>query len=208
MTFNLTVIETKLSLLAWRDAQLCAITAQFETAWPALEQAIDRHVAEMPLWKVAKAHVDMRQLAHRLIAPWAEDQGREAAARAQEGLSEILESLPRGSLSEHTRTALPALAGVGLIAASVVAVPAVVTYATVTTPLLLAGGTVIAALSLTGSSALGRAKRRTRDHLAERLKSHARTAVFGDGQAPSAPCLLNNLQALVLKAGQREMETA
>lgn len=36
-----------------------------------------------------------------LIAPWAEEQGQVAAARAEEGLAEILAALPSGSLAEH-----------------------------------------------------------------------------------------------------------
>lgn len=220
MAFSLSSIETQLSLLAWRDTQLFSITSQFENAWPILEKAIDAHVAEMPLWKIARAHVGITPLAHDLIAPWAEEQGRVAAVRAEEGLAEIIAALPPGSLAEHGMTALPALAGAGLIAASVMAVPAVVSYATVTSvsmlvfttstvsaPLLWVGGAAVAALSLTGSSALGYANRRTRNHLAERLKRHARTTVFGDGREPTARCLLNDTQALVLKAGQSQLET-
>lgn len=219
MTFSLSAIETQLSLLAWRDTQLSTITSQFENAWPVLERAIDGHVAAMPMWKVAQAHVDITSLAHNLIAPWAEQQGQVAAARAEEGLAEILAALPPGSLAEHGMTALPALAGAGLIAASVMAVPAVVTYATVTSvsmvvfttstisaPLLLAGGAALATLSLTGSSAIGYAKRRTRSHLVERLKRHARATIFGDGQERGARCLLSDTQALVLKAGQTKLE--
>ncbi len=221
MTFSLSAIETQLSLLAWRDTQLSTITSQFENAWPVLERAINDHVAEMPLWKVAQAHVGITSLARDLITPWAEEQGQVAAARAEEGLAEILEALPEGSLIEHGMTVLPALAGAGLIAASVMAVPAVVTYATVTsvsmlvfttstisTPLLLVGGAAVAALSLTGSSALGHANRRTRNHLAERLKRYARATVFGDGQEPTTRCLLNDTQALVLKAGQTRLVSA
>lgn len=221
MTFSLTAIETQLSLLAWRDTQLSTITSQFENAWPVLERAIDDHVAEMPLWKVAQAHVGITPLARDLITPWAEEQGQVAAARAEEGLAEILEALPAGSLAEHGMTVLPALAGAGLIAASVMAVPTVVTYATVTsvsmlvfttstisTPLLLMGGAAVATLSLTGSSALVHANRRTRNHLAERLKRHARATVFGDGQEPNARCLLNDTQAFILTAGQTKLESA
>lgn len=221
MTFSISAIETQLSLLAWRDTQLSTITSQFENAWPVLERAVDDHVAEMPLWRVAQAHVGITSLARDLITPWAEEQGQVAATRAEEGLAEILEALPAGSLTEHGMTVLPALAGAGLIAASVMAVPAVVTYATVTsvsmlvfttstisTPLLLMGGAAVATLSLTGSSALVHANRRTRNHLAERLKRYARATVFGDGQEPNARCLLNDTQAFILKAGQTKLESA
>ena len=98
--------------------------------------------------------------------------------------------------------------------------PAVVSYATVasvsfvvfttttvSTPILLAGGAAIAVLSMTGTKALGHAKDRIRSHLSDRLTRHARAVVFGDGLAPSARCLLNDTQAIVLKAGQTMLET-
>lgn len=221
MIFDLASIETQIALLDWRDTQLSSITAQFESAWPALEVAIERHVAEMPLWKVAQAHVDPRPLARTLITPWAEDQNRVAANRAEDGLAEIIAAAPRDGIASHAATALPALAGMGLIAASVVALPAVVSYATITsvsflvvtstalsTPLLLAGGAVIAGLSLTGTSVIGNAASRSRSHLADRLKGHARTVVFGDGIAAAARCLLNDTQAAVLLAGKTSLESA
>lgn len=220
MTFNLSAIEAQLSLLSWRDTQLQAITAQFEAGWPALEQAIEQHVAQMPLWKIGRAHIDMGPLARHLIVPWADEQGHVAAVRAEEELAALTANAPQGSLAEYASAALPALAGVGLISASVLAVPAVVSYATVasvsflfvtttsvSTPILLAGGAAIAALSVSGSAALGHAKQRTRTHLSERLKRHARIVIFGDEQVPSARCLLNDTQALVLKAGHTSLST-
>ncbi|CAM3303265.1 hypothetical protein PANO111632_13240 [Paracoccus nototheniae] len=220
MTSNLSTIEAQLKLLSWRDTQLQSITAQFEAAWPGLELAIKDHVASMSLWGVGRAHYDIRPIAGEIIVPWAEEQGRIAAARAEEGLAEILASAPHGALSDYASTALPAIAGVGLLAASVLAVPAVVSYATVasvsfvvfttttvSTPILLVGGAAIAALSMTGTKALGHATDRIRSHLEDRLTRHARTVVFGDGLAPSARCLLNDTQAIVLRAGQTSLET-
>ena len=219
MTFNLSAIEAQLAFLSWRDTQLQSITTQFEAAWPTLEAAIERHVAEMPLWKVAQAHYDIQPVATDVVVPWAEEQGRIAAARAEEGLREILANAPQGALSDYAATALPAIAGVGLLAASVLAVPAVVSYATVTsvsflvlttttisTPVLLAGGAALAALSLTGKSALRHAKDRLRIHLTRRITQHAQTVVFGDGLPPAARCLLNDTQAIVLRAGQTSLE--
>jgi hypothetical protein len=45
-----------------------------------------------------------------------------------------------------------------------------------------------------------------RSHLTGRLTQHARTVVFGDGLAPADRCLLNDTQAIVLKAGQTSLE--
>ncbi|WP_405402738.1 hypothetical protein [Paracoccus sp. Ld10] len=220
MTFNLSTIEAQLKLLSWRDTQLQSITAQFEGAWPGLELAIKNHVASMSLWGVTRAHYDIGPIAGEIIVPWAEEQGRIAAARAEEGLAEILASAPHGALSDYASTALPAIAGVSLLAASVLVVPAVVSYATVasvsfvvfttttvSTPILLVGGAAIAALSMTGTKALGHATDRIRSHFEDRLTRYARTVVFGDGLAPSARCLLNDTQAIVLRAGQTSLET-
>lgn len=221
MTFELASVETQLALLDWRNTQLSSITAQFEAAWPDMQTAIERHVAEMPMWKVAHAHVDPRPLARALITPWAEEQNRIAAIRAEDGLAEIVAAAPRDGIAGHAMTALPALAGAGLIAASIIAVPAVVSYATMvsvsiatlsftalSTPLLLAGGVVLAGVSLTGGKVMGHAAQKSRTHLADRLKRHSRTVIFGDGIAPTARCLLNDTQAAVLLAGKTSLESA
>jgi hypothetical protein len=75
----------------------------------------------------------------------------------------------------------------------------------VSIPLLLAGGTVLAGLSFAGFKAVDHAKDSVRSNLTERVKSIALSAIFGFGLAPEARCLLNDLQAVVLKAGEAEL---
>lgn len=220
MTFDLADLEAQLGLLDWRDSQLEAITDQLEAAFPALAGAIVARIAAMTSFEVGRAHLNPRSLAEGLIAPWAEQQSEIAVSRAEASLSDLISSLQTdGRMGAHLGTALPALAGVGLLAASVLGLPAVLSYATITTtsflvfststvslPLLLAGGTVLAGLSFAGVKAFDQAKDKMRAHLAARVQGLALAGIFGLGLAPDARCLLNDLQAAVLKAGQQQLE--
>ena len=210
------IVQGHLRLIEWRNGQTEQITSQFAAAWPELEAAIDRHVAELPLFAVARAHANVPAAAKRLLAPWVEAQTTAAAVRAEDDLAEVIGLLSQDGIASHAWTVLPAVGGVGLIAASVLAIPAVVSFATITTffglsttissPLLLAGGTVLAAMSLTGSSVIGKAVRRGRTHLADRIKRQARSAIFGDGRNPSDRCVVSDTQAAILKAAQAALE--
>ena len=77
---------------------------------------------------------------------------------------------------------------------------------TISSPLLLAGGALLAVMSLTGSAAIGKAKHRGRTQLAERIKRSARSAIFGDGRNPSDRCVVSDTQAEVLKAAQNTLD--
>lgn len=222
MPFDLQKIETELTVLDWRDSQREAITEQLEKAFPSLITAMEAKVKEMSLLKVGQAQVYPKPLAESLVMPWAEEQSRIALQRAEESLSEIVENLDSDlELGEHLKAALPALAGVGAMAASALALPAVVSFAgtTVTTffvipatvvsvPLLLAGGVALTGLSVTGVKTFDYAKDKTRAHLVRRLLTMAQTVVFGYGRSPDARCVVNDLQALVLKAAQNKLEKA
>lgn len=219
LNFDLARVETQLELIAWRDAQLEGITNQLEKAFPALLVLIENRVSELSMLEVGKAHANLKRFSAALIGPWADEQARIAVERAQESLKDVLSNIPSTQeYRAHVTAALPAVAGVGLIAASVLGLPAVVSYATITTtsllvfstsmvstPVLLAGGAVLAGLSFAGVKVIDSAKDKTRAHLVARVNALARTAVFGQGQAPQARCLLNDLQAAVLKAGQTQI---
>ncbi|MFZ1662877.1 MAG: hypothetical protein WAT77_13040 [Paracoccaceae bacterium] len=222
MAFVTGAIEAQIQLIDWRNTQLAQITDQLEGAFPELQKAIDDYVAALPLWKVAGTHASPRKTVVGLVEPWAKAQSTEAAERAKAQLDEILANVP--SNSEAARLAasfLPALAGVGMIASSVAALPALVTFATVSStsfflvttsavsvPLLLMGGSALAVLSLTGSKAVSAAAQKSRAHLAQRLQSLALSIVFGIGLDPGARCLLNDIQASVLKAGETAVRGA
>lgn len=220
MPFDLASVETSLRVIDWRNAQLDGITAQLEEAFPQLAETITNHIAKLSTMEVGKAHFNPRKFAEGLIAPWAEAQTSTAINRAEASLSDLISELPRDSgLNGHIQSALPAMAGVGMLAASVLGLPAVVSFATVTTtsflvlsssavsiPLLLAGGTVLAGMSFAGVKAVDHAKDKLRANLTTRVQSIALSAVFGYGLAPEAQYLLNVLQAAVLKAGEAELE--
>lgn len=222
MAFDTSAIEAQIRLIDWRNTQLAQITDQLECAFPELEQAIDDYVAGLPLWKITAMHAYPRKAVVDLIEPWAKTQGKEAAHRAKSQLDEILADIPSNTEAARlASTLLPALAGVGMIASSVVALPALVTFATVSStsfflvttsavsvPLLLMGGSALAVISLTGSKAVSAAAQKSRAHLAQRLQSLALSIVFGVGLGPGARCLLNDIQASVLKAGEAEVREA
>lgn len=65
---------------------------------------------------------------------------------------------------------------------------------------------MLAGLSFAGVKAFDQAKDKMRAHLAARVQGLALAGVFGLGLAPDARCLLNDLQAAVLKAGQTRLE--
>lgn len=219
MPFDLARIETSLMLIDWRNDQLEAITAQLEDAFPRLNEAIAKHITGLSTLEVGKAHINPKKLAELLITPWAEEQSSVAINRAEASLSDLISELPDVvGLEGHIKSALPGMAGAGMLAASVLGLPAVVSFATVTTttflvfststvsiPLLLAGGTVLAGMSFAGVKAVDHAKDKMRANLIGRVQAIALSAAFGYGLAPEARCILNDLQSVVLKAGETEL---
>lgn len=218
LAFDLTLIDTRLSLIEWRDQELAAITEQLELAFPQLLSEIRSRVATLSTLQVARAEFDPRPLTLQILAPWVEAQTRIAVERAETEFTALIANLKADGQLGAIATALPALAGVGMLAASVLALPTVVTWATITTtslfffttssisvPLLLIGGTALAGLSLTGVKVLGATEGRLRNHLVARVEAQARSAVFGSGLDLDARCLLNDLQAAVLRAGQARL---
>lgn len=189
------IIQGRLRLIEWRNRQTERITTQFEAAWPELEAAIDRHVAALSLIGVARAHGNVRGATQTVLAPWVEAQTEIAAVRAEDDLAQVIALLPGDGIASHAWTVLPAVGGIGLIAASVLVAPA-----------MLVGGAAAAILTLTGSSVVGKAAQRGRSHLAQRMKRQARSAIFGDGRNPSDRCVVSDTQAAVLKAAQTALE--
>lgn len=225
-TSTQTILAT-LEFLAWRDEQMAAISAQLEDAYPALRAALDRMVDEGDLVSVAAATTRLRPAASKVIRTWSEEQGRIALARAAAELEDVLAAHPpdldagADGWTAVAATALPAAAGVGLVAASLAAIPTVISFATVTTssfaffatstvswPLFAVGAAVLAVASFAGSTVVARAVSEARALLKRRLGETAARAVFGTGLAPDARCLLNDLQALIVRAGLNRLQEA
>ncbi|PWE48707.1 hypothetical protein DEM26_16535 [Thioclava sp. NG1] len=220
IAFDLNELEARIQLLDWRDDELIAITNQLEDAFPSLVSSIESHIAKMSAIRVTRAQLRAKTLAKELIEPWAEEQCREALARAEESISTLVGELDlKTDLGDHFHAALPALLGVGTLTASVASLPAVVSFATVTTstlvffstsavsvPLLLAGGVALTGLSLAGMKGVDYALDKSRARLALRIINLANTAVFGAGLPANSPSLITKLQAFVLRAGANKLE--
>lgn len=221
---NFTAIDAQLEFLAWRDEQLIAISSQLEDNFPALIETLKGEVEQASTWELARATLALSSNAEKLITKWAADQLAIALSRAEAGLDQTILQLPDrlnidGDTWDQVTNALPAFAGVGLIAASVAAIPTVISFATVGTgflaiwstaaiswPLFALGAAVVGVASYSGSETLKYAYDSARDRLCERVSAEAERQVFGLGQSPEERCILNDIQAAVIQAGQHRIE--
>lgn len=221
---NLTAVDAQLEFLAWRDEQLVAISSQLEQNFPNLVDELKDEVDQSSTWELARATFDLSSNAEELITRWAADQLSEALKRAETELEQTILQLPDrlsidGGTWDHVTNALPAFAGVGLIAASVAAIPTVISFATVGTgffaiwstaaiswPLFALGAAVVGVASYSGSETLKYAYDSARDRLCDRVSKEAERQVFGLGQSPGSRCILNDIQAAVIQAGQHRIE--
>lgn len=218
-TGNVDLVLAELALIRWRDEQLEGVTDQLERAFPELLLTIDAEVAQLSSWALAKTKWSSTEFALSVIEPWAQTQSEIIVKAAQESLRELQDTLGEGiGWSEHLTSGLSALGGVGLSAASAMAVPSLIALATIpakitilgigigaatlSTPVLAAGGASIAVASIGGAKAVGHAVDKVRANLAQKLKDQTMDNVFGYKRAPSARCLLSDLQAAVLAGGE------
>ena len=122
---------------------------------------------------------------------------------------------------EQVTNALPAIAGVGLIGASLAAIPTVISFATVSTsvlafwgtsaiswPLFALGAAGLGLATLTGSQSLKFAKDKARRKLCLRLYREAGRQVFGIGEKPGSRCMLSDIQAAIVQAGRNRIQGA
>lgn len=212
-------LQAQLDFLAWRDAQMEAISEQFEDALPELIQELREKVEGADVKTLAWSSLHFKEAASAEIAQWSAQQTKIALERAEAELEDTLSHLPgdldlRFSVQEQLTEAAPAIAGVGLIALSVAAIPTVVSFATVSTsilafwgtaavswPLFAVGAVGIGVATLLGSHSLSWAQQKARANLWERLEAEVGRKILGIGQHPSGRCLLNDVQAAVVQAG-------
>lgn len=208
-----------LEFLNWRDAQMEAISEQLENAFPSLCAELDVLVDSANLVSISVAVSRLQPAAKKTIKNWMDEQVSDALSRAEAELEQSISAFSgdfKTNLNEWKglKATLPAAAGIGLLAASVAMVPVLVSFATVTTtsflvfttssisiPLLALGATGVAIGSFAGSSTLRHAVQQRRTALKERLRSRAASDVLGIGLRPGDRYFLNDLQAIVLKAG-------
>ncbi len=217
-------LAVPMAWLDWRDRQLEAISEQLEDAMPDLLSQLDIWVERASRWDLAKAKAGKSADQRAIIDTWQADQLRRAVRRAEQTMSEALRSLPPdvkalGSAGLEVTTLLPAALGVGLLAASIAAIPTVVSFATVTSswmaiftistvswPLMALGTVGVVTAAALGSTLLSRAEAKWRENAKVRMRSWAYGQMLGLGAPRGARCFLSDLQAVVMMAGRNRME--
>ncbi len=219
-------IAAQLEFLAWRDTQLAAISSQLEEALPALLDKLAEQVESASVVNLVRSTIALKSSAEAIIQRWGADQLVKALGRAEADLDQTLLQLPGkvnldNDVWEQVTKALPAIAGVGLIGASLAAIPTVISFATVSTsvlafwgtsaiswPLFALGAAGIGVATLTGSQSLKFAKDKARQKLCLRLHREAGRQVFGIGEKPGARCMLSDIQAAIVQAGRNRIQGA
>ena len=219
-------IAAQLEFLAWRDAQLAAISLQLEEALPELLDELTEQVERANIVNLVRTTIALKSSAETIIQRWGADQLVKALGRAEAELDQTLLQLPGkvnldSDVWEQVTKALPAIAGVGLIGASLAAIPTVISFATVGTsvlafwgtsaiswPLFALGAAGIGVATLTGSQSLKFAKDKARRKLCLRLHREAGRQVFGIGEKPGVRCVLSDIQAAIVQAGRNRIQGA
>lgn len=212
----------ELEVIRWKQARFERVTEYVEDALPDLMADIENAIASMSSFAASKSQFSPEPLWKELFGPWAQ----KVALRVEADLESEIDALTallseNGTGQAALRAVLPALAGVGVLTASLAAIPSVISFATVTTtsffflsnpvlslPLFAVGGVGLALATLTGSKAVDRLSNRNRAYLTTRLQSRARTAALGYGLASGARCLVTDLQASTLRRLETKIEAA
>lgn len=216
-------LAAHLDFLAWRDAQLLAIYEQVEEAFPDLLADLAARVNEAGRLNLIRSTLALRSAAEATIKEWTSEQLEKACSRAEAELDRTLLELPGGlniesDVREQVLKAAPAIAGVGLIVGSVAAIPTVISFATVSTsvlaiwstatiswPLFALGAAGVGIAVLTGSKSLRIAEKKARELLLKRMRREAARQVFGIGAKTGDRCILNDIQAVTVQAGQNRI---
>ena len=215
-------VTVELDLIRWRQAQFESITGHVEDALPRLMSDIENAVTSMSSFAAVKAQTSPDPLWKDLFEPWAQGVARRVEADLEQEIDALTASLAaKGTSQDALRSALPSLAGVGVLAASLSAIPYVVSLATVTTtsflfissttfswPIFAVGGAGLAVATFTGSKVVDRLGRRNRAYLSTRLQRRARTAALGYGLASGERCLVTDLQAFTLRSLEARMKAS
>lgn len=217
-------IAAQLEFLSWRDTQLSAISLQLEEAFPELIGDLSLNVEQAGIVDLLRSTIVLKSSAEAALQRWGSKQLEAASRRAEAELDDALLQFPGGldidsDVWEHGTKVLPAIAGMGLIAASVAAIPTVASFATVSTsvlafwgtatiswPLFTLGAIGIGLATLTGSQSLKLAEGNARRTLCNRLHREAGRRIFGIGDKPGARCMLSDIQAAVVRAGQNRIQ--
>lgn len=213
-----TVLELK--VIRWKQARFEEITSVVEGALPELMTNIEKTVASMTGIRASKAQLFSDELWKELFEPWALQTASLVEAKMEGEIQELVASASeKGTLEQALRVAGPGLAGAGVLAASLAAIPAVISLATVSTtsffvfttssiswPIIAIGGASLAVTTFAGGSGVKWLDDKNRLHLVKRLQQRALTAAFGYGRSLSERSLVTDLQAATLRSLDANLE--
>ncbi|WP_390910871.1 hypothetical protein [Pseudosulfitobacter sp. SM2401] len=211
----------ELEMIRWKQARFQQITEVVEGALPELMANIEKTIAALPSIAVSKAQIFPDTLWKGLFMPWATQTANLIEAQIEKEIGELAaSSSEKGTIQEALRVARPALAGAGVLAASLAAIPSVISLATVSTtsffvfttatiswPVFALGGAGLAAATFAGSRGVKWLGDRNRSNLIARIQRRARTAAMGHGLVSSERNLVTDLQVAVLRSLEARLET-
>ena len=204
--------------LAEQDRHMDAVSRQIGGSIQELFNRLHAHVDELPDRRLVFSTLAIRSAAETIVLQWANEQLAKAAELAEASPDRELEHVPEiGTLdrevTERMSEALSAVAGIGLVAGSIGAIPFIVSFVTVTTGVwIFASSTVslplfgLAAVGigiavLAGGLALDSSRNRMRANLKSRLTRAAERQVLGIGAEPGARCVLSDIQEIAVRSG-------
>lgn len=211
---------SELKMIRWKQARFEEITLVVEDALPELLKNIEKTVASMTTIRASKAQVFPDGLWKELFEPWALQTASLVEAQMEEEIQELVASASeRGNLEQALRVARPGLAGAGVLAASLAAIPTVISFATVSTtsffvfttssiswPIIAVGGVGLAVTTFAGGSGVKWLGDKNRLHLVKRLQQRALTAALGYGSSLGERSLVTDLQAATLRSLDANLE--
>lgn len=212
---------SELEMIRWKQARFEEITLVVEDALPELMANIEKTVTSMSTISASKAQAFPDGLWKKLFEPWAKQTASLVEAQMEKEIGELVAaSSENGTLAEALRVARPVLAGAGLLAASLAAIPTIASFATISTtslfffttttvswPVIAAGGAGLAVTTFAGGSGIKWLANKNRSHLVTRLQRRAVTAALGYGLALSERSLVADLQAATLRSLEAKLET-
>lgn len=211
---------SELKMIRWKQARFEEITLVVEDALPELLKNIEKTVASMTTIRASKAQVFPDGLWKELFEPWALQTASLVEAQMEEEIQELVASASeRGNLEQALRVARPGLAGARVLAASLAAIPTVISFATVSTtsffvfttssiswPIIAVGGVGLAVTTFAGGSGVKWLGDKNRLHLVKRLQQRALTAALGYGSSLGERSLVTDLQAATLRSLDANLE--
>lgn len=213
--------NSELKMIRWKQARFEEVTIVVEDALSELMMSIEKTVASMSTIGASKAQVFSDALWSELFEPWALQTASLVEAHMEKEIEELVASkYEEGTLGQALRAVQPALAGAGVLAASLAAIPAVISLATVSTtsllvfttssiswPIIALGGAGLAMTTIAGGRGVKWLGDKNRSHLVDRLQQRALIAALGYGRAPGERSLVTDLQASTLRNLEAKLET-